>query len=74
MLNTVDIAVQNSVGAKLKQTPPDVLIRPNLGTIGLFDFHRLEEGILVGRSAVRAHEAEILHLINDQKTDNLPLE
>lgn len=64
MLNTVDIAVQNSVEAKLALTAPDVLIRPNLGTIGLFDFHRLEEGILVGREAVKDHEVEIARVIN----------
>jgi NTE family protein len=64
MLNTVDIAVQNGVKLKLQATPPDVLIRPNLGTIGLFDFHRLEEGIQVGREAAREHESAILELTN----------
>jgi NTE family protein len=64
MLNTVDIAVQNGVRLKLELTPPDILIRPNLGTIGLFDFHRLEEGIQVGREAAREHETAILELVS----------
>ena len=37
--------------ARLAGDPPDVLISPRLGRIGLFDFHRAEEMISLGAEA-----------------------
>jgi NTE family protein len=37
--------------ARLAGDPPDVLIQPRLGRIGLFDFHRAEEAIALGAEA-----------------------
>jgi NTE family protein len=40
----------------LPVTPPDVLIQPHLGRVGLFDFHRADETIALGAEAVRARD------------------
>ena len=54
ILSTVtDIITTQSFNARLAVSRPDVLLRPKLGTIGLFDFHRMEDGIAAGRTAVR---------------------
>jgi NTE family protein len=37
--------------ARLAGDPPDVLIQPHLGSIGLFDFHRADEAIAFGAEA-----------------------
>lgn len=57
-----DIITMQSFNARLAVSKPDLLLRPNLGTIGLFDFHRLEEGIAVGRTAVAEVEEQLLAL------------
>lgn len=51
-----DILTYQNVAKRLEQNPPDLLLRPDVGTIGLFDFHLLEEGIEVGREAARREE------------------
>jgi NTE family protein len=51
-----DILTFQNVAKRLEQNPPDLLLRPDVGTIGLFDFHLLEEGIEVGRQAARNEE------------------
>jgi NTE family protein len=37
--------------ARLAGDPPDVLIQPHLGSVGLFDFHRADETIALGAEA-----------------------
>jgi NTE family protein len=37
--------------ARLAGDPPDLLIQPHLGSIGLFDFHRADETIALGAEA-----------------------
>lgn len=37
--------------ARLAGDPPDVLIQPHLGRVGLFDFHRADETIAIGAEA-----------------------
>ena len=58
----MDIVADNSVKMRIALSPPDVLIRPNLGTIGVLDFHTITEGIEAGRLATRreAHGLERL--------------
>ncbi|MEM6283577.1 MAG: patatin-like phospholipase family protein [Chloroflexota bacterium] len=43
--------------------PPDLLIEPYLGTIGLLDFHRVDEGIEAGRKAVRRAAPDVEKLL-----------
>ncbi|MGH6843978.1 MAG: patatin-like phospholipase family protein, partial [Methylocella sp.] len=39
--------------SRLGGDPPDVLIHARLGKVGLFDFHRADELIAIGREATR---------------------
>ena len=39
--------------SRLAGDPPDVMIAARLGKVGLFDFHRADELIAMGREAAR---------------------
>jgi NTE family protein len=54
-----DIVTYQNVIRHLEQSPPDLLLRPEVGTIGLFDFHLLDEGINVGRQSAKAEMATL---------------
>jgi NTE family protein len=54
-----DILTYQNVVERLEESPPDLLLRPEMGTVGLFDFHLLDEGIEAGRRAARAEEATL---------------
>jgi NTE family protein len=63
VLSTVaDIITIQSINTRLAVSPPELLLRPRLSTIGLFDFHRWEEGIEAGKTAVREVEDELAKL------------
>jgi predicted acylesterase/phospholipase RssA len=49
---TTDIISSRSLSARLAISQPELIIRPEMGTMGLFDFHRWQEGIERGRQAV----------------------
>jgi len=51
-----DILTYQNVIDHMEQCPPDLLLRPEIGTIGLFDFHLLDEGIEVGLKAAKDAE------------------
>ena len=46
--------------------PPDLHVQPEVGTIGLLDFHRTDEGIEAGRQAALAIEADLKQLAAKQ--------
>jgi NTE family protein len=50
---TTDIITTQSVNTRKAISPPDLIIRPAIGTIGLFDFHRLDEGVAAGEAAIQ---------------------
>lgn len=54
-----DILTYQNVISRLELSPPDLLLRPEIGTIGLFDFHLLDEGIRVGRQAAQSEESTL---------------
>jgi NTE family protein len=37
--------------ARLAGDPPDILVSPRVGKIGLFDFHKAEDAITLGAEA-----------------------
>ena len=45
MVEAFNIMQDRITRARLAGDPPDVLISPRVGRIGLFDFHRAEEAI-----------------------------
>ena len=62
-----DILTMQGVRARMAISPPDLLVRPEVGTIGLLDFHRTAEGIDAGKKAAQKH-AESLQKLKQQKT------
>lgn len=54
-----DILTYQNVIQRLAENPPDLLLRPEIGTIGLFDFHLLDEGIEAGRQAALDEQATL---------------
>jgi NTE family protein len=55
MVDAFNITQDRIARSRLAGDPPDVMIGPKLGRVGLFDFHRADETIEIGRAAaVRA--------------------
>ena len=54
-----DIITAQTLQKHLAISRPDILLRPHMGSIGLFDFHRIEEGIKAGQTAVREIEDQL---------------
>jgi NTE family protein len=51
MVDAFNIMQDRITRARLAGDPPDVLISPRVGRIGLFDFHRAKEAIAIGAEA-----------------------
>ncbi len=64
-----DILTMQGVRARMAISPPDLLVRPEVGTIGLLDFYRTAEGIAAGKKAAQMH-ADALQKLKQQKTDS----
>ena len=59
MVNALDIAQDRIMRSRLAGDPPDALIQLKVGRIGMFEFHRADELIALGREAVRRALPEI---------------
>ncbi|MGO4869511.1 MAG: patatin-like phospholipase family protein [Roseiarcus sp.] len=59
MVNAFNITQDRIMRSRLAGDPPDVLVSLKVGKIGLFEFHRAEELIALGREAVRKARDEI---------------
>jgi NTE family protein len=59
MVDAFNISQDRISRSRLAGDPPDVLINARNSHIGLFDFHRAEELIAIGREAVRRSLSEI---------------
>jgi NTE family protein len=53
MIDAFNITQDRISRSRLAGDPPDVMIGPRLGRVGLFDFHRADETIEFGRQATR---------------------
>jgi NTE family protein len=51
MIEAFNVMQDRIARSRLAGDPPDVLVNPRLGSIGLFDFHRAEETIALGAEA-----------------------
>jgi NTE family protein len=51
MMEAFNIMQDRITRARLAGDPPDVIINPRLGGIGLMDFHRANEAIEIGAEA-----------------------
>jgi NTE family protein len=60
MVDAFNITQDRIMRSRLAGDPPDVMVTLRVGKIGLFEFHRAEELIALGREAVRKAAPEIL--------------
>jgi NTE family protein len=51
MMEAFNVMQDRITRARLAGDPPDVMISPRIGRIGLFDFHRAEDAIAIGAEA-----------------------
>jgi NTE family protein len=68
ILNSFSIFHDRIARARLMGDPPDLLIAPDLGHIGVLDFHRADELIAVGRAAMEAHLPIIERSLKESQT------
>ena len=59
MVNAFDILQDRIMRSRLAGDPPDALVQIRTGKIGMFEFHRADELIAIGREAVRKAAGEI---------------
>lgn len=62
-----DIITASNVQDHMKHAQPTVFLEPKIGSIGLFDFHRLEEGIVAGRGVAQANMEALQRLASQVK-------
>jgi len=63
MIDAFNITQDRISRSRLAGDPPDVMIGPKLGRVGLFDFHRADETIEFGRHAARRALDEIAAVV-----------
>jgi NTE family protein len=63
MVDAFNITQDRIARSRLAGDPPDVMIAPKLSTMGLFEFHRAQECIELGRQAAERALQDILELI-----------
>jgi NTE family protein len=59
MVDAFNITQDRIARSRLAGDPPDVMIAPRLGDIGLFDFHRAAEAIRLGAEATERALGEL---------------
>lgn len=64
---TIDVITAENTARHLAETPPDLFLQPEIGSIGLFDFHRWQEGVSAGRTAVW----QVEHLLEELASRDL---
>jgi len=72
MVDAFNIVQDRIARSRLAGDPPDVMITPRLGGIGLFDFHRAEELIQRGEQAVQRDIEDIRREIGARRGAPLP--
>jgi NTE family protein len=69
MVNAFDILQDRIMRSRLAGDPPDALVHVKVGDVGMFEFHRADELIALGREAVRKAAAEINEHIDLARVD-----
>lgn len=59
MVNAFDILQDRIMRSRLAGDPPDALLQVKTGNIGMFEFHRADELISLGRDSVRRSAGEL---------------
>lgn len=71
ILNSFSIFHDRIARARLMGDPPDLLVAPDLGDIGVLDFHRCEEMIARGEAAIAPHLPMIDRHVNASSPSSL---
>jgi NTE family protein len=61
--NTFSITQDRITRSRLAGDPPDVLVSLKTGKVGLFEFHRADELIAIGRASVRKAREDIFEAL-----------
>ena len=69
MVNAFDILQDRIMRSRLAGDPPDALVQLKVGKVGMFEFHRADELIALGREAVRKAAAEISQHVDPARID-----
>jgi NTE family protein len=70
MMDAFNITQDRISRSRLAGDPPDVMIGPKLGRIGLFDFHRADETIELGRQAALRSLDDIATLVATEQVQS----
>jgi NTE family protein len=63
MMDAFNITQDRIARSRLAGDPPDVMISPKLSPVGLFEFHRADESIALGREATERALPDIYELV-----------
>jgi NTE family protein len=69
MVSAFDILQDRIMRSRLAGDPPDALVQVRVGNIGMFEFHRADELIALGREAVRKAAGEIAEHVELARAD-----
>jgi NTE family protein len=69
MVSAFDILQDRIMRSRLAGDPPDALVQVRVGKVGMFEFHRADELIALGREAVRKAAAEIREQAESTQVD-----
>ena len=64
MSNAIDIMQDRVTRSRLAGDPPDILLSPKLGHIGIMEFYRAEEAIEIGRACVNRMAEQIKYQLD----------
>lgn len=67
MVDAFNITQDRIARSRLAGDPPDLMIAPKLAKMGLFEFHRAQECIALGRQATERALPDILELLKDSQ-------
>jgi NTE family protein len=68
MVDAFNITQDRIARSRLAGDPPDVMISPKLAKVGLFEFHRAQESIELGRQAAERALPDIREMIRESET------
>jgi NTE family protein len=69
MVSAFDILQDRIMRSRLAGDPPDALVQVRVGDVGMFEFHRADELIALGREAIRKAAAEIREHVELTRAD-----
>ena len=69
MVSAFDILQDRIMRSRLAGDPPDALVQVRVGNVGMFEFHRADELIALGREAVRKAASEIAEHVELARAD-----